>query len=200
MKRRGGVVLMFGAVLPLAVASVAWACANLATATLSKGVAAPGDSLTITGKGYSGHGGASTVGDTDVTLTLAGRKGIRLGTASVDSSGRINETVRVPAGVSPGWYTVVATQFAADGTPKPGTPGRARLRIQGSSAAAAVVPFGSATPAAPAAISLSARDDAGMSGQTLLLWTGLSLTLLAAGWLLVSGRWNQTPSRRTLGV
>lgn len=196
MRRRIGLLLMVGAVLPLGIASVAWACQNLATVKLSRSVAGPGDAIAVTGKGYSGHGGATTVGDSDVTLTLAGRKGLRLGTASVDSSGRISESIKVPD-VSPGWYVVMATQFAADGTPKPGTPGRARLRIQGSSSAAVAPGF--AKPADPAGPSFSpAHDDGGLSAQSILLM-GLSLALLAAGWMLVAGR-SQAPRRQTLGV
>lgn len=200
MKRRFGLLLVCAAIVPLAVASVAWACANLALVKLSQSVVAPGSAVAVTGKGYSGHGSTSNVGDTDVTLTLAGRKGTRLGTAAVDAGGRISETILIPNDVSPGWYTVTATQFTADGTPKPGMPGRARLRIQGSSAAVAA-PIGSSTPAAPAGFSLApaAQDGGGLSSQTLLL-VGLSLTLLAAGWVLLAGRRNRVPGRQTLSV
>ncbi len=200
MKRRIGLLLVSAAIVPLAVASVAWACANLATVKLSQSVAAPGSSIAVTGKGYSGHGSGTNVGDSDVTLTLAGRNGTRLGTAVVDAGGRINETVSIPSSVSSGWYTVTATQFAADGTPKPGTPGRARLRVQVSSAAVAA-PIGSSTPAAPAGFSPApaAHDGGGLSSQTLLL-VGLSLTLLAAGWVLLAGRRNRVPGRQTLSV
>jgi len=199
MKRRIGLSLVFAAIVPLAVASVAWACANLATVKLSQSVVAPGSSVAVTGKGYSGHGSTSNVGDTVVTLTLAGRKGTRLGTAVVDAGGRIDDTILLPRNISPGWYTVMATQFDANGTPKPGTPGRARLRVQGSSAAAAA-PIGWSTPAAPAGFSVApaAHDGGGLSSQTLLL-VGLSLTLLAGG-VLLAGRGNRAPGRQTLSV
>jgi len=187
--------------LPLAIVSTAWACANLATLRLDKSVAAPGDAVAVTGKGYSGHGSTTNVGDSDVTVTLAGRKGVRVGTATVNSAGQISETMRLPSNASPGWYVLVATQYAADGTPKPGTPGRTRIRIQGSAQAVAS-PWSSAKPTGPAGISLSAaRDGGGFIGQSVLAWIGLSLTLLVAGSLLAVARRNQVTSRRqTLSV
>lgn len=200
MKRRTGLFWIMGAMLPLAIASTAWACANLATVRLDKSVASPGDSVLVTGKGYSGHGSTTTVGDSDVTVTLAGRKGTRVGTAVVSSAGRISDTMRIPSTVSPGWYVVIATQYSADGTPKPGTPGRTRIRIQGASPAV-VSPWSSAKPSGPAGFSLSpARDGGGSVSQDLLLWTGLSLTLLAAGSALAAARRNQTRGRQTLSV
>ncbi len=160
----------------------------------------PGSEIAITGKGYSGHGSTSNVGDTLVTITLAGRNGTRLGTAVVDGGGRIDEKITLPRNISPGWYTVMATQFDSTGTPKPGTPGRARLRVQGSRAAAAA-PIGWSTPTPPAGFSVapSAHDGGGLSSQTLLL-VGLSLTLLAAGGVLLAGRGNRAPGRQTFSV
>jgi len=200
MTRRTGLFWIGAAMLPLAVASTAWACANLATLRLDRSVASPGSSVLVTGKGYSGHGSTTTTGDSDVTVTLAGRKGTRVGSTVVSSAGRISETMRIPSNVSPGWYVVVATQYAADGTPKPGTPGRARIRIEGASPAI-VSPWSPAKPAGPAGFSLSpARDGGGFVSQNLLLWMGLSLSLLAAGSVLAVARRHQTTSRQTLSV
>ncbi len=196
MKHRAGVSLMVASMVALAVASTAWACANLATVGLDKTVAAPGDSLVVTGKGYSGHGSSTNVGDSDVTVTLSGRKGQVIGSADVSAAGRISETMRLPANVSPGWYVVMATQYAADGTPKPGTPGRTRIRIQGARAAVAS-PWSSAKPAGPAGLPSSSAID---GGGTAALWMGLTLGLLAAGSMLVIGRRNQAASRQTLSV
>jgi hypothetical protein len=202
MKRRVGLFLMVGAMLPLGVASTAWACASLATVALSKQTVAPGDTVTVTGKGYSDTHAGSNAGDSDVTIRLNGRRGQVLGHADPDSTRRISTTMQVPKDVRSGWYIITATQFGADGTtPKAGMPGRTVMKVSGSASnSAGVAPWGSSKPAGPGASSLAvAGDGGGLSSQTLLLGMGLSLTLLAAGSVLV-GRRNQTTSRLTLGV
>jgi len=201
MKRRVGLFLMVGAMLPLGVASTAWACASLATVALSRTTVSPGDTVTVTGKGYSDTHAGSNAGDSDVTIRLNGRRGQVLGTASPDSTRRISTTMKVPNDVRSGWYIITATQFSADGTPKAGMPGRTVMKVSGSASnSAGVAPWGSSKPAGPGASSLAvAGDGGGLSSQTLLLGMGLSLTLLAAGSVLV-GRRNQTTSRLTLGV
>lgn len=206
MKRRVGLFLMVGAMLPLGVASTAWACASLATVALSKTTVSPGDTVTVTGKGYSDTHAASNAGDSDVTIRLNGRRGQVLGTTSPDSARRISYAMKVPNDVRPGWYIITATQFNAPGpdgtsTPKAGMPGRTVMKVMGSASnAAGVAPWSSSKPAGPGASSLAvAGDGGGLSSQTLLLGMGLSLTLLAAGSVLV-GRRNQTTSRLTLGV
>ena len=201
MKRRVGLFLMVGAMLPLGVASTAWACASLATVALSKSTVSPGETVTVTGKGYSDTHAGSNAGDSDVTIRLNGRRGQIMGTTSPDSTRRINATMQVPKDVRSGWYIITATQFSADGTPKAGMPGRTVMKVSGSASnSAGVAPWSSSKPAGPGASSLAvAGDGGGLSSQTLLLGMGLSLTLLAAGSVLV-GRRNQTTSRLTLGV
>jgi hypothetical protein len=179
-------MLVFGAALPLAVASVAWACGVLSTLTIDKKVASPGQSITISGKNYANTvaGGASPV-----TVRLKSRTGAVLTTVAA-TAGRISDTLTIPASVSPGWYVVLATQSNADGSPKAGTPGRTTLRIQGSSSANAIpaaAPWSSSTPSGPAASHATAGSGSGSpSLLAILLASALSLTMLVGGWTLLS--------------
>jgi hypothetical protein len=185
-KRTVGIMLVFGAALPLAVASVAWACGVLSTLTIDKKVASPGQSITISGKNYANTvaGGASPV-----TVRLKSRKGAVLTTVAA-TAGRISDTFTIPASVSPGWYVVLATQSNADGSPKAGTPGRTTLRIQGSSTASAVpaaAPWSSSPPSGPAASHATAGSGSGGGPlPAILLASALSLMMLVGGWKLLS--------------
>lgn len=183
MKRKLGLGLVFGAALPLAVASVAWACGVLATLTLDTKVASPGQTITATGANWG-----TAAGQSAVTIRLKSRNGQLLATTPAQTGGRINETFALPASLSPGWYVVIANQFNANGTAKTGTPGRATIRVQGAAgardAAIAPAPWGASTPSGPAA---SAADTGG-SGSLLaiILAATLSLTMLVGGWKLLS--------------
>ena len=183
MRRKIGIFLVFGAVAPLLVASAAWACGVLATLSLDKKVAAPGEVVNASGRNYS-----TAAGTSPVTIRLQARDGRELATTAAQTGGRIGTSFPVPANLSPGWYVIVATQFNANGTPKSGTPGRTTLRVQGAaskSADVAPAAWGS-KPSGPAASTASA----GGSGSLLvLLFAGaLSLTMLAGGWKLLSRR------------
>lgn len=183
-RRKLGIMLVFGAALPLAVASVAWACGVLATVTLDKKVAAPGQSVTVTGKNYANTvaGGASPV-----TVRLKSRRGTVLTTVNA-AAGRISDTFTVPSSVSPGWYVVLATQTNANGTPKSGTPGRTTLRIEGSASSGsltpAAAPWSSSTPSGPAAS--QSPIGVGSGSLAILLASALSLTMLVGGWKLLN--------------
>lgn len=200
MRRRFGLFLIFGAALPLVVASAAWACGVLATLKVDKRVAAPGETITATGKNY-GNGTGSTAGASDITIRLRSRSGQVLKT--LPPAGSINTTFTLPSDLSPGWYTILATQNLANGTPKSGTPGRTTLRIQGAARGdngAAVAPWNSSRPAGPAASAAPVAAEGG-SGPALplVLAIVLSLTMLTAGWVFV-GRRNGATNRAQLGV
>ncbi len=186
MRRKLGVLMIFAAAVPLAAASVAWACGVLATVSADTRVASPGQAVTVTGSNYASRNASA------VTLRLNGRNGPVLATATPDSNGRINQTFTLPSNVDPGWYVVLATQFNANGTPKSGTPGRTTLRVQGSasgSAAPAAAPWRSSPPTGPAASpAITGGDAGGGSLLPMLLATALSLTMLAGGWTLVRRR------------
>lgn len=188
MRRKFGLLFVFGAVLPLAAASAAWACGVLATLTLPP-VAAPGATITATGKNYSAptSGTGTPTGASDVTIRLQSRTGRIISTTAPPEGGRLNKTFTIPADVSPGWYVVLAMQNNANGTPKSGTPGRTTLRIQGAAAGAAASPWSASGPSGPA----SSQSASGQGGGAMLpmgLAALLSLSMLAAGWTLVSRR------------
>jgi hypothetical protein len=179
MRRKIGLCLVFGAALPLAVVSVAWACGVLATLKLDKKVAAPGDTITATGRNWA------TTGHSAVSLRLKTRDGRVIATTAAQPGGTISETFALPRDLDPGWYVVLATQTnTTTGNPKTGTPGRTTLRIQGSAGAQAVAAPAGANPSGPAVT-------AGGSGQSLLallLAGGISIAMLAGGWVLLSRR------------
>jgi len=200
MRRKVGLLLIVGAMVPLAVASTAWACASLAKLSADSRIVSPGQSITVTGSGYSDTHAGTNAGDSDVTIRLGGRKGRVLGSAVADASRRISTTLRVPSGVSPGWYVLTATQFNANGTPKAGMPGRFAIRVQGASAAGAVVsPWSSTNPSGPAASATPVAGDSSPSPLPLLLGMMLVLSLLAGGFTL-AGRRSQSFDRSPLGV
>ena len=192
-RRRVGFLLIFGALVPLAVAATAWACGVLATLRVDKPVAAPGQALTVTGINYSGD----MTNFTPVQIRWNGRTGPQIGQA-IPVGTRISTEVRVPAGVSPGWYSLNATQYNVNtGAPKSGTPGRTTLRVQGA-AAAASSPWGQA-PGGGATVAVGG----GPGGPPLLptlLGVALSLGLLASGLTLVSRSRTRKANRPLLGV
>lgn len=182
MRRKIGLILVFGAALPLAAASVAWACGVLATLTLDTKVASPGQAVSLTGKNYA----RTDQGASLVTVRLKSRTGAVLTTVGT-TTGRISDTFTIPASVSPGWYTVLAVQNAASGAPKSGTPGRTTLRITGpaqNNTTVVAAPWSSSSPSGPAA----QAAPAGGAGSLLaiLLAAALSLTMLVGGWTLLS--------------
>lgn len=187
MKRKVGLFLVFGAAVPLAIASTAWACGVLATLSLNTKVAAPGQAVTVTGKNYSN---TSEGGPSPVTVRLKSRSGAALTTVAA-TNGKIEDTFTVPMNTAPGWYVVLATQTLANGNPKSGTPGRTTLRVQGSAkdAAAVAPPWASNNTSGPAT---------GGSGSLLaILFAGaLSLSMLVGGWSLLSRRNNRTITKQ----
>ena len=192
-RRRVGFLLIFGALIPLAVAATAWACGVLATLKVDRTVAAPGQQLTVTGVNYS----SDMTNFTPVQIRWNSRTGQVLGEA-IPVGGRISTQVNVPAGVGAGWYSLNGTQYNVNnGAPKSGTPGRTTLRVQGAAAAAAS-PWGSA-PGGGAAVAV----DGGPGGPPLvptLLGVVLSLGLLGSGLTLVSRSRTRKANRPLLGV
>ena len=195
MKRRVGLVLMVGAMLPLGVASTAWACAALATLKMENKVVKPGATVTVTGNGFSDTHAGSASGDSDVTLRLKARNGPILKDGIVVTSRRIDTSLRLPSDMAPGFYVMLGTQTKADGTARAGTPARFAFRVAGSPASQSVAasPWSSWQSGPPSSAS---AGNGGLNHQTVLIGGILSMTLLAAGSVLV-GRKNQT---MTLGV
>jgi hypothetical protein len=182
--------------LPLGVASTAWACAALATLSISDKVVQPGQTVNITGKGFSDSHAGTTTGDSRVALRLRTRNGAVIGEQLEVFNRSIETKMTMPRDMKSGYYVMLATQTKADGTARAGTPARVAFRVSGGPVAqsAAASPWSSA-PSGPSS-SASVAGDGGLSSQTLLVGGILSLTLLAAGSVLV-GRKNHT---MTLGV
>jgi hypothetical protein len=190
MKRKLGLILVFGAALPLAVASAAWACGVLATLTLDHKTAAAGDAITATGKNYGTAAGVSAV-----TIHLDSRTGPVLATTPALTGGRINETFALPATIKPGYHVIMATQNNANGTPKSGTPGRTTLQITGANkrhAEIAGAPWSQANPPGTTGASVQVAADSGGSGSqsllAIMMAVALSLSMLAGGWVLLANK------------
>lgn len=202
-RRRVGFFLIFGALVPLAVAATAWACGVLATLKTSSSVAAPGQTLTVTGVNYQPNNGVTSTNPaptfTPVQIRWNSRAGAVLKEVTPDAEGKINTTIEVPQ-VPPDWYVLNGTQFRlSDGTPKSGTPGRVTLRVQGAAAGAASA--WDKTPAGPGGTAI--KVDAGPgSPATLptLLAIGLSLALLGSGLTLVRRSRTRSASQPLLGA
>ncbi len=196
-RRRVGFLLVFGALVPLAVSATAWACGVLATLRSDPGAANPGQVIRVTGANYSSN--MSTF--TPVEIRFNGRTGpvMEGGEAVVPSPGpgRIEAFVRVPRDAA-GFFVLNAVQYRkSNGTPKSGTPGRATVRVQGAAAGAAS-PW-SSTPGGGAGVAV----DAGPGSPPLLptlLGVALSLGLLGGGLTLVSRSRTRKANRPLLGI
>ncbi len=199
MRRKLGLILLFGAALPLTAVSAAWACGVLATLKLDKKVAAPGEAITATGKNWGTAAGVS-----DVTIRLKKRSGQVLTTTPALTGGRISETFALPTSLRSGWYVVLATQTNANGTPKSGTPGRTTLRVQASSkrrstSVVAASPWSTSTPPGPTGSAAPAGAGPGGLSLLMLLAGGLSLTMFASGCVLLTRR-ARTAGKPQFGV
>ena len=177
-RRRVGFLLIFGALVPLAVAATAWACGVLATVKVPS-VANPGQTVNVSGVNYST---SATV--TPVEIRWDSRSGPVLATTTPDPSGRINTTVRIPRDARAGWHLVNGTQFrTSDGAPVAGTPGRDKVRVQGAAVGAAS-PWGSG-PGGGAGVTVGG-DPGSPALLPTLLGIVLSLGLLGGGLTLVA--------------
>lgn len=195
-RRRAGFFLIFGALVPLAVAATAWACGNLATLR-GPGVAAPGSTITVTGSNYQDNT-ASPTGSTPVQIRLDSRTGPVLADNLIPSGPRRAISAQVSlAGVSPGYHVLQGTQWRkSDGFPASGTPGRTTIRVQGSSASSS---SGSSWGSPGAPVKVDAGGPGGSAPMSTLLGVGLSLALLGIGSTLVA-RSRRAARRPALGA
>jgi len=180
INRRFAVLASIGILgVPLAVVATAYACANLASAKLSRAAATPGTTVSFMGRNFNSNAAASPV-----SIRWNGRNGQVLATARPASTGKVSTTFTVPR-VRAGYYIIVATQTGPNGRPASGTPGRAPLRVaaarsSNSTVAVAPVPTGGG-PASP---------------QVLPIGLGLSALVLLGGLttLAVRRRRSSVPS------
>ncbi len=169
--RRFAVLASIGIIgIPLAIVATAFACANLASAKLSRAAATPGSTVSFMGRNFNSNAAASPV-----SIRWNGRAGQVLATARPASTGKVSTTFTVP-NVKPGYYVVVATQIAPNGRPASGTPGRAPLRVAAGRSSSTVV-------VAPA------PTGGGTAGpQALPVGLGLSAFMLVGGLMTLAVR------------
>ena len=127
-KRLGLIMILAGAVIPLAIASTAWACARLSVIKLNAGQASPGAQVFGVGRNFD----PPSRGSTPVTIRFNSRSGAPLTQATPNAEGRISFSFRVP-NAPRGGYAILATQTTREGRPAAGTPARAPLRVRGAS-------------------------------------------------------------------
>lgn len=131
---------VFGAIAAvLALASAAYACAVLATLSVTPERARKGVTVTGTGGNYRVNTDPSSPTVSDVFITLDRREAAPLATVTPNPDRTIDFAFRIPSNIEPGWHVVLATQYnLADGSPVAGTPGRAALKVRRSSRGALV--------------------------------------------------------------
>jgi len=163
--------------IPLAAASLAFACARLATLKLDRAGGRAGTVANAVGVNFNNDAKSSPV-----AIRFNGRNGRVLWEGRADSRGKIRGSFRIPR-ARPGQYVLVATQQTAEGRPAAGTPGRAPLEIRGVRKKRNAAT--SAGPAAPGGTAGSAGGgppplSAGLVSLLVLMTAGAGAAALAA--------------------
>lgn len=159
-KKRALFATAFGTlVVPLLVASFAYACTSLATLSVNPSSAPAGTTVNGTGKNFAPHG-TDAPSTEPVVLHLNSRTGSTLWSGRPDAAGNIVFSFTVPD-VEAGSYTLIATQMTATGANQSGTPARISFEVTPSPVAAEPVAAApadevAATPA-PAVAATPAR-------------------------------------------
>jgi len=117
--------------VPVAGASIAYACTALATLSFTSVSASPGATVSGTGRGFNGGGHGTPAGTTPVVLHWQTRNGpVLTSTAPSDAAGNISYSFTVPANAAAGQYVVIGIQTnPANGNPFYGTPARQALQV-----------------------------------------------------------------------
>lgn len=189
MRRRVGFLFICSAAIPIAIfASAAWACGAYTTASATPKVAAPNQTITVSGRNY---GAAPNFGPVQIRWNSRTGPVLQELPPTSGSSFAFTTNVQVPASTIPGWYLVAVTQYRiSDGTAKSGSPGRTTVRVQGA-AAGSTAPWGAANP-----------TGSGGPGSPDLPLPGilLSVALLGTGLALVARGRGKKATRPVLGV
>ncbi|MGH9282550.1 MAG: IPT/TIG domain-containing protein, partial [Acidimicrobiales bacterium] len=114
-------------VVPLVVASFAYACTSLATLSVTPAEGTVGTTITGTGKNFIPHG-ADRPSTEPVVVRFNSRTGTPLWSGRPDAGGNISFSFTVPD-AAPGQHTIIATQNDANGNPASGTPARVAFTV-----------------------------------------------------------------------
>ena len=174
--KRGLVLVALGLfVVPMSMASVAYACTALATITTSPGSGVAGSTVTVNAKGFAAHD-PSDARTAPAEIRLDSMTGPVIGTASPSSSrtgGNFSVQITVP-NVDAGEHVLIATQNGTDGRPSYGTPARTVFTVAAAPApapapapavAAAAPAPGPVVAAAPAAVAVAPAQDSPKSSS-----------------------------------
>ena len=133
MRRRVGLFLAVGVLLPLALA--AEASAQGATLAVDVPSAKPGDLITVTGAGYTRSNNHIEGG---VDIRIGTRDSDPIANTNVGSDGRFTISFLAPQ-LPPGEYLLIGTELSKGDPPRHvfGSPGRAKLRMIAAAGAAA---------------------------------------------------------------
>ncbi len=132
MRRRAGLFLFCGLVLPLVV--VANASAQGATLELSPTSGPAGTEVTANGFGFGSNPSVESP-----KIRLSNRDATVLRAAVVSTQGTFSTTFTIPATTAPGEYLVLATQVSLRGRHTSG-PGRAKFRVTSAASSVSAPP------------------------------------------------------------
>jgi hypothetical protein len=128
--KRGWVVGTLALVaVPLVTAALAYGCTAVATLALTPSSGAPGDVVTVNGKGFGTHDPADAGTNGNVELRLGSVSGPVLATASPTGSDRAFSVQLTVPETTAGDTFVTATQKTATGTNVFGTPARQAFTV-----------------------------------------------------------------------
>jgi len=167
--KRVWLLLGLGALaVPLAAVGLAYACTGLATVSSNPGSGAPGDTVTVSGKGFTPHDPSDTR-TSPAEIRLDSQSGPVLATANPAggaAGGSFSAQITVPQ-VAAGDHVLMVTQVGTDGRPSYGTPARQVFTVTAAPAPApaAAVPV-VAAPAATQAAAPQATPSSPSSGAS----------------------------------
>lgn len=134
--------------VPLAAASVAYACTSLATISLSPGSGPAGTTVTVKGKGFAPHDRTDDRAGELAYVRFDSQRGPVLAeVAPKGNSGSFTVEIQIPQSADPGNHVILATQNRTNGSPAGGTPARQAFAV--TTPAQAEAPPAAVTPSRP---------------------------------------------------
>ena len=160
-----GLGIAISGVVGMTVAAVL-ACTSLATLNTSQPTGASGIDVNVTGSSFQ----TTDKGASAVSIRWNAIDGPVLAQVAPDASGSITASIKVPAGLQPGDYILVATQTDKTGQPAFGTPARLAFEVTGTGTAAPAV-----QTANQAAAPVATSNGLGVGAGTLAILAGLGV-------------------------